>query len=271
MRRIIFLSGCLLLSFPGFSKNQRKKDNRWLKGMYVQWGYNTEWYTRSTIHFRMSNGDRFILHQARAHDKPDMQAITHAPLDISIPQYNYRIGFYLNKEKSRAIELNFDHAKYVVTDGQQVHVTGVLDGEPIDDMKITDPETFLHFEHTDGANWFHFNYVSQQSLWFSKKKQRNIFTYLWKAGAGFNVPRTDFTYEGDRLNNKFHLAGYNLSAEGGIRYFPFKSIFLEGTAKTGYVRYVNALANTETTSGNRASQGFGYLELIATIGFDIHF
>src|SRR5690606_21350676 len=129
---------------------------------------------------------------------------------------------------------------------------------------------FLHFEHTDGANWFHFNYVSQHTLFASSNKKRAL-TYLWKGGAGFNIPRTDFTYMGDRLNNKFHVAGYNFGVESGLRYYPFKGVFIEGTGKTGYVRYINAVADTKFMKGNRARHGFGYFELIATVGFDIKF
>ena len=129
--------------------------------MYLQWGYNTEWYTRSNIHFSMSNGDNFVLHSAKAHDSPDMNAIKTVPFEISIPQYNYRIGFYLNHSHSRALEINFDHAKYIVTDGQTVHVTGTIDGKPVDGDSILNQDRFLHFEHTDGANWLHFNYVQQ--------------------------------------------------------------------------------------------------------------
>lgn len=34
---------------------------------------------------------------------------------------------------------------------------------------------------------------------------------------------------------------------------------------------MNALVNTETSKGNRASHGFGYFEVIATLGYQIHF
>ena len=79
--------------------------------MYFQWGYNTEWYTKSNVHVTMPGGTDFTLHHAKAKDRPDVDAILTEPGDISIPQYNYRLGFYLNKKHTRAIELNFDHAK----------------------------------------------------------------------------------------------------------------------------------------------------------------
>lgn len=239
-------------------------------GMYLQWGYNTEWYTRSTIHFKMNNGDDFRLNHAKAHDKRDYDAIIDKPLEISIPQYNYRIGFYLNRKHTHALEINFDHAKYVVTDGQRAHVTGRIGGVEVNGDSILNPQTFLHLEHTDGANWLHINYVTQKVLKMTRSGSRPLFTSIWKAGAGINIPRTDFTWHGDRLNNDFHIAGYNVSAEAGGRVYAAKRLFFELTGKSGFVRYVNALANTNTTKGNRVSHHFGYFELIGTIGYDIN-
>ncbi len=239
--------------------------------MYIQWGYNSETYTRSTIHFKMSNGNNFKLHGVAAHDKADFDAIYKKPTEISIPQYNYRIGFYLNRKHTKALEVNFDHTKYVVTDGQKARVTGMIDGQYVDGDSILNPTTFLHFEHTDGANWLHFNYVSQHILLLTASRSRPLFTAVWKAGAGINIPRSDFTWKGSRLNNDFHIAGYNISAEAGIRLYVFPRLFCELTGKTGYVKYINALANTNEMKGNRVTHSFGYLESIFTLGYDIRF
>ncbi len=270
MKKIIGVLAIVLVACSVNAQTKKKKEPLF-KGMYLQWGYNTEWYTRSDIHFRMANGNNFTLHKARAHDAPDLDAISKEPLDISIPQYNYRIGFYLNKQKTKAIELNFDHAKYIVTEGQTARVTGTIGGQQVDADSVVDGNRFLHFEHTDGANWLHINYVQQQTLIKTLDTKRNLLTWLWKVGAGINIPRTDFTWKGERLNNDFHVAGYNISAESGFRLYPFKKFFIEGTAKTGFVQYINALCNTEAQKGNRASQNFGYFELIGTFGFDINF
>lgn len=248
-----------------------QKKRRLLSGMYIQWGYNTEWYTKSNIHFSMPNGTNFTLHHAKALDRADMDAIYKKPLDVSIPQYNYRIGFYLNRKHSRAIELNFDHAKYIVTDWQTVNVTGSIDGVTVNGDSTLNPQTFLHFEHTDGANWLHFNYVQQQNLLMKMHSKNPLLSFVWKAGAGINIPRTDFTWRGDRLNNDFHIAGYNISAEAGLRLYPLKKLFVEFTGKSGYVKYLNALSNSNAIKGIRARHSFGYFELIGTLGYDINF
>ena len=265
--QIIFCVITIIAAQTSFSQTK----NKLFKGMYIQWGYNTEWYSRSNIHFKLGNGNDFILHHAKAKDKPDLNAIYNAPTDISIPQYNYRIGFYLNKEKSTSIEINFDHAKYVVTDFQTVHVTGTIDNMPVNGDSILNRSSFLHLEHTDGANWLHINYVQQKTIKKNFNKTRPLINLIGKVGAGINIPRTDFTWRGSRLNNNFHVAGYNVSVEGGARYYFAKRWFLEGTGKTGYVRYVNALANTNEIKNSRVTHGFTYFELIGLIGFDISF
>lgn len=241
-----------------------------IKGMYFQWGYNKESYTKSRIHIEMSNGNEFTLHDVKAKDKPDFDAIYKSPLEISIPQYNYRIGFYLNDKKTKAIEINFDHTKYVVTDWQTVKVTGLIDNKLVNELRVLDPKKFLHFEHTDGANWFHFNYVYQIDF-FSKYIDKPKITTIFKVGTGFNIPRTDFTWKGNRFNNNFHIAGYNFAFECGTRIYISPKLFLELTGKTGFVNYVNALVNTEIEKGNRATHNFGYVEGIATLGYDITF
>ena len=60
----------LLFFSPNIILAQQK--GKLLKGMYIQWGYNKEWYTKSNIHIKLSNGSDFTLHHAKAHDKPDM-------------------------------------------------------------------------------------------------------------------------------------------------------------------------------------------------------
>lgn len=239
-------------------------DNLHLTGMYLQWGYNRETYSKSTIHFHNGNKYDFKLVNAVAHDKPDFKSIITDPLQISIPQYNYRLGFYLNAKHTHAIEANFDHTKYVVTDYQNVRLSGNVDGRQVDKDTILDPK-FLHFEHTDGANFLHINYVGQYFLLNAKKTKRTLLSAVTKLGAGIVIPRTDFTYEGKELNNKFHVAGYIVSAEAGIRIYPLKNLFLESTLKGGFANYLNAL----TIEGGTARHHFFYGEAILTIGYDI--
>lgn len=257
---LILLTGNFLYSF-----SQVKK--KLVTGMYLQWGYNTEWYTKSNIHFRdVVNGvpHDFTIYKAVAHDRSDMDAIVKKPIEVSVPQYNYRIGFYLNTRHTKAIEINFDHTKYIVYNNQLLHAKGII-GTNYFDKDTAFNASQLHFEHTNGANFYHINYVRQYSL--KKNKSRDVFTALWKAGGGVLIPKTDVTLSGKSVDNKFHVAGYCFGAEGGGRWYFARKWFLEGTAKTGFANYTNALA----AGGGKVNHSFGYFELIGTVGYDISF
>ena len=55
-------------------------------GMYFQWGYNRDWYTKSDIHFRDGSNYDFVIYDVVAKDKPDFSYWKEHPLDITIPQ-----------------------------------------------------------------------------------------------------------------------------------------------------------------------------------------
>jgi hypothetical protein len=262
MKKISVLLLLTAITICSFSQAKRK-----ITGLYLQWGYNTEWYTKSNIHFKdVVNGvpHDFTIYKAVAHDRNDLDAISKKPIEVTVPQYNYRIGFYLNTRHTKAIEINFDHTKYIVYDNQLLRAKGSI-GNNYFDKDTAFNGSQLHFEHTNGANFYHINYVRQYSL--KKNKSRDVFTALWKTGAGILIPKTDVTLSGKRVDNKFHIAGYCVGAEGGGRWYFFKKWFLEGTAKTGFANYTNALA----AGGGKVNHSFGYFELIGTVGYDINF
>ena len=236
--------------------------------MYLQWGYNTEWYTRSNIHFNdMVNGVNhdFTIYKAKARDRNDLDAIVKEPIQISVPQYNYRFGFYLNASHTKAIEINYDHTKYIVEDNQLLHAKGTI-GTTYFDKDTAFTHDQMHFEHTNGANFYQINYVRQYIL-KNKKSKSPLFTALWKGGAGVLIPKTDITLSGKRIDNCFHIAGYCFGAEGGARWYFLKRLFLEGTAKTGFANYTNSLG----VGTGRVNHNFGYFELIGTVGYEIKF
>ena len=263
MKKFLMIILVCGISFPVFSQQK----NKLFKGMYLQWGYNTEWYTSSKIHFRdVVNGVNhdFTIYKAKAHDRNDLDAILKEPVQISVPQYNYRVGFYLNNNHTKAIEINYDHTKYIVYDNQLLHAKGTI-GTTYFDKDTAFTHDQVHFEHTNGANFYQVNYVRQYTL--KKNARRTLFTGLWKAGAGILIPKTDITLSGKRVDNKFHIAGFCFGAEAGARWYFAKKWFLEGMAKTGFADYTNSLA----AGGGRVNHSFGYFELIGLVGYDIKF
>jgi hypothetical protein len=264
----VFRGICILiliaLSVPVQAQLKKIFKKPVLTGMYLQWGYNRDKFSNSTIHF--TNGDKydFKLHNAEAKDQPNFEAFRKTPLDITIPQNSFRIGFYLNKKHTHAIELNFDHAKYVMVPGQTLHVSGEINGKPIDtDTPIH--RYFVSFEHTNGANFWQINYVGQHEFWNNNKRMKA--SVLWKAGGGLVVPRSDVILFEKQADNRFHVAGYVFGLETGVRFYPLKNLFLELNGKVGYANYLDVL----TIDEGRANHSFRFGEVIGLLGYDINF
>jgi hypothetical protein len=258
----LFIAGCLCLLFAPSITNAQFFKKISFSGMYVQWGYNKDWFSKSTLHFKNADKYDFTIHDAVAHDKPDYDNVFKNPFEVTIPQNSLRVGFYLDPKHHHAIELNFDHTKYVVDD-QRARITGEIYGESLDmDSMIKKP--FLHMEHTNGANFLLFNYVTQHPLWQHKKMQATV---IGKIGGGIVIPRSDVMIMGQRLDNKYHIAGYIFGAEGGFRYYPLKKWFVELTGKAGFANYVNAL----TVESGTLKHHFYFAEVLGLVGYDIGF
>jgi hypothetical protein len=230
---------------------------------YFAWGYNTEWYTKSDIHFVDHTTDDydFTVHELVADDRPTLNKIFEK--DISIPQYNYRFGYFFNDSRNLGIEINFDHAKYIVDPDQRAHVTGKIREEKVDkDTLLSD--NFLLFEHTNGANFLMFNLMKRQEIFKSKSGKQGVDAIV-KAGVGMVIPKTDVTLFGERRDNVFHVAGYITGIETAIRWRFLKSFFLEPAVKGVYANYTNVL----TVGSARANHHFFAAEIILTGGFQI--
>ncbi|MCD6017451.1 MAG: hypothetical protein K0S53_572 [Bacteroidetes bacterium] len=239
---------------------------------YATWGYTRCWYSKSDIHFKdrsnnyhevtgRYNDYDFTIYDAKAKDRPDYDQIKDVA-NITIPQFVLHIGYYFNNKRDFGVEFNYDHAKYVVTNYQTVHIKGSFNGQYVDKDTIIDPDNFLHFEHTDGANFFMLNFLKRWKL-YEPSKRFNI-GYVIKPGAGIVVPRTDVTMFGERLNNKFHVAGWIAGLETGFRVEFLRHGVFEFTGKGVYADYRNSLV---LGKGNgQASHHFFATQLTMTLG-----
>ena len=271
MLRTLFL--ILFVSAQFFCSAQKDTIPRKKRTLYATWGYTRAWYSKSTIHFKDLSGKYhpatgnknyydFTVHNAVAHDRPDFDRIKDV-INITIPQFVFRIGYQINNKWDA--ELNYDHAKYVVDNWQHVHVTGQIFGKEINGDSILNPDKFLHFEHTDGANFWMFNAVRKWSF-FNKTKNINC-QFVLKPGAGFVYPRTDVTLFGENLNNNWHISGWIVGVESGLRLEFVKHGFFEFVGKGAYANYVKALV---LGKGNgSANHKFWVCQLTATAGYKL--
>lgn len=235
--------------------------------VYFSWGYNRDFYSKSTIHFVSGSKSDFAYDfkwvDAKAHDYPGFNHI--GDVEISVPQYVYRIGYMLNVDKGWGIEYAFDHAKYVVTQEQTFHQVGTINGE-YQDTLVTYKAEQMHFEHTNGANFAMINVFKEKIFWATKSKKFEV-AYLAKAGAGVVVPKTDVTLFGERLDNRFHIAGYIFGVEGGVTLNFWHNLYLSPTLKGVWANYANAL----TVDNGTAQHSFWGYEAILTVGYKYRF
>lgn len=237
--------------------------------VFAYWGYNRAQFSASSIHFTGTNYD-FILHDLVAKDKPETFSLNNyfKPKNIWIPQYNYRVGWFLNERWS--FSLGLDHMKYVVVKDQHAMLTGTISherstayatGDEANEVRIT-PD-FLTYEHTDGLNLLAVDGDHYDPLWTGKSGKHAL--YLTEGlFAGPVIPRTDVRLFGEGINNKFHLAGYGAGAKLGLFAVIQDRLFISANVRAGYVELPSVL--TTGTSTDRASQHFWFLEENAVIG-----
>lgn len=261
---IFFL--CLIKCF--FSQTKERGN------LYFGWGYNRDWYSKSDIRLQNNNPQLingkyytydFTVIDATAKDRPDFDRIKDV-VNITVPQFSFRIGYYFKSKKDIGIELNYDHAKYVVNDYQKVRVKGQINGEYFDKDTILDPQTFLHFEHTDGANFWMMNFIKRWKLIETENKKNNIGLIL-KPGFGIVYPRTDVTIFGNRINNEWKISGIIGGIEAGIRAEFLNNGFIEFTGKAAYANYINAI--TQGKGYGKASHKFWAFEAILILGYKL--
>lgn len=141
---------------------------------YFSWGYNAEWYTRSNINISqpgLNTNVTFVNIAARDHEGWN-QDFFGKPL--SVPQYNYRIGYFFNEKQTWGLEINFDHTKYVVDTNQDVRMTGTYQGKSVNEIVSTAyPNKTIAWELNNGANFLELNLVRKIKL-YSIWKERFV-------------------------------------------------------------------------------------------------
>jgi hypothetical protein len=229
---------------------------------YGSWGYNSEWYTHSNISVNQPGmQNNYTFENLRAHDRVGWNNLFH--VQPTIPQYNYRIGYFFDEKQLWGIEINFDHTKYVVTQGSLAIVDGTYKGHKVDTAVQINSNT-LFWQLNNGANWFLVNIVRKFPI--IKTSDNKVVIYaLLKGGFGPNVPHVDDVIFGDQNHPHFQVGGVNTGVEALVRITFFQYAFIEYCNKVDYADYWGL-----RVYGGTASQSFGAYEMIANIGFTFH-
>jgi hypothetical protein len=260
MRNIPYaLLGILLSSITAQTARSQNNKTERKKEFYFSWGYNKEWYTNSDIKISQpSLGNNYRFEKIKGHDHPGWNdGLLSIPL--SIPQYNYRIGLFVNREKGLAVEINFDHTKFIF-ENQQARIKGTLYDKPVDSTVNFDEATGNYYYLNNGANFLLFNIVKRWH-WVSSKSEKIKIDLLGKAGLGPVIPHVENSIFGQKNDPDFQFGGWNVGVETALRATFFNYVYIEYANKIDYARY----ANLDIYKGT-AKHAFGTYEMILNLG-----
>ncbi len=275
MRNLII--GILLLSVSTLLAQTNPENTKLKTGLfkhidrkgkiYLYWGWNRAQYTNSDIHFK-GGGYDFTLYDVKAYDRQEaLDWVYINPATITIPQYQYRVGYYINDHYN--ISAGWNHMKYVMRNGLTSKISGHIgtpeagkyNGDYKNDDIVLDAD-FLQFEHTDGLNYLSFNFDRIDAFWVSKNKKFNA-NIIEGVGAGIMYPKSNVRLFSER-QDKWHIAGYGMSAHIAIRVDIFTHFFIQGQLEGGYINMPDIL--TTIKPGARADQHLWYFERMIMFG-----
>jgi hypothetical protein len=238
--------------------------------IFVSWGGNRDSYTKSDVTFRGKDYN-FTLDNINADDKPKGWHVDYInPTRMTIPQTNFRIGYFINDHYSIAIGV--DHMKYVMTQGQTGNITGTISaGTPFDGVYNNSPivltKEFLTFEHTDGLNYVNteFSRHDDISKLFKIKNTDKIQVNVTEGlGLGLLYPKTNTTLLGKERHDDFHVSGFGTSIKAGLNITFFKHFYIQGELKGGYINMPDI--RTTKSATDSASQDFFFFQRIIAFG-----
>jgi len=261
-RSAIVAIATLIVPFIAAAQSKYKYPKR--KGeLYFSWGYNTEWYTHSNIRVNQPElGNYYLFNHVKAHDHEGWNEGLFKKA-LTIPQYNYRLGYIFNQEKGLGFEINFDHTKYIFAD-QNIRITGKMGANKgVDTTVAFNAANGFYYYLNNGANFLLFNFVKR---WHLENVAHNKIRIdaLGKVGIGPVIPHVDNSLFGQNNDPDFQFGGWNTGIEGCIKATFFNTVYLEYSNKIDYARYSHLAVYK-----GRASQSFGTYEMVLSLGFAI--
>ena len=259
---VLLVAGLVMVNTAGAQTEEKGKEEKHKRGaIYASWGYNHEWFTRSTVHVSQAElGNNYDMIQVNARDHEGWNEKNLLSIPLTIPQYNYRIGYYFNEKQDMGIELNFDHTKYLIRDNQNIHVKGTYGGKAIDSTVLFSEQAGFYYFLNNGANFFLLNFVKRFGIYHRANNNFNLDLNC-KAGVGPVIPHVENKLFGLMNQQGFQFGGWNTGIETALRATLWRYAFIEYSQKVDYARY----SDLKVASGT-AKQNFGTYELILSVG-----
>ena len=243
-----------LLTIPGIVHTPQAKPSASGREYFVSWGYNGDKYTTSDMHFSQpSLGNDFTLTGVQARDSKAWTSLfSHS---LFVPQYNMRVGVFFSEKWGAEIAL--DHFKWIVRLDQTVHVTGTMNGAPVDTQLVLTPAV-LKYQLNNGANPIFFNVIRRIRL-AGEPGRIGYIAFLAKAGGGFAWPHTENKLFGRDNEAGFQpFKGWDLDAVAALRAHLVKGLYFEAEDKLIYARYFGVKINQGTAKHSVKANEFTF-------------
>lgn len=254
----------------GWAQNVGVSETHHKGDLYFYWGWNRGFYTQSDIHLHGKTYD-FTLFDvvAKDHQTPFELNAYFNPVQATIPQTNFRIGYFFHDHYN--LSFGFDHMKYVVQKYQTVKISGeiretgmVYDGIYRNDAIVISPD-FLELEHSNGLNYINFELRRFDQIFNFNKIKVNLTEGI---SIGALVPRTDAELLNFEDNDRFHLSGYGVGAIAALNLTFFNHFFLQTEAKGGFIDMPSL--RTTPYSSDTGEQSFFFAQFNFVFGWVFH-
>jgi hypothetical protein len=223
---LFILTVCLWLDTNAQTVQPGSKNKKGV--FYFALGSHRILYTPSTIHVIRTSDSYFDFKiiKVKGRDEGGLRF-------DEAPQFSYTIGYYFKNAKL-GIEYQYDHIKYFIRQNQVVPVKGSIGNEQLDQDTLINPD-FFQLEHSDGGNYAMVNLVKWVPLTSSTKKIS--LNLMLKGGMGLVNPKTNSTILGKHRDDQYHISGYVVGVESGLRLLIGKYFFATGSFKGAWANY----------------------------------
>ena len=259
---LIVLTSHISLSQNSFSSDKEIRKGKW----HIYWGWNWAWYGRSDINFNVGDSE-FTIENTRAKDRQTDLSLTYInPARATIPQYNFRIGYYIKENWD--ISIGIDHMKYIVRQDQIARISGTIantqtafDGVYSNDP-ITIKEGFIEYEHTDGLNYINTSIRHTDRIFEFGKF---VIDVKEGAGAGILVPKTRAIILNNDRFDEFHVSGYGVNGTVAATITFLNTYFVQTEFKGGYMDLPDVRITSD--EGDSANQSFFFTQLNIAVSY----
>ena len=232
--------------------------------VYLSWGYNRDWYTKSDIRFRNNTSDDydFTFHDAKAHDHLSMSDFWKLS-NLTVPQYDATVGYMFGDKHDLGIEIGWNHLKYVVDDNQVMRVSGQIRGFHFDRDTLVTPD-FVHLQHTNGNNYLMVNLVKRKYLAVGRHV---ALSAIGKVGGGPMISYTIASIFTSHSEGPFHYEGWVAGVSAGLRLELFRYVFLQSDMQGAFANYTNSHIGYDRQG--LVTHHFGSAQFTYALGFNV--